>query len=258
MAAYRRSNSVAVRRSPSSRGGRTVCREAVGGAASMVLDSIAADPPRNLWEARVSDFCNYEAGESTMLNVTAEGYGRTCSGRHRRDLLRIGSSAWLGMTLADLFRSEASAAARPAHRRDKNCILLMLIGAPPQHDTWDPKPDQPENIRGPYRPIETNVSGIRISEILPRTARLADRYAILRSLGHSNAADHETGHQVIHTGHFFPNGLDYPHMGTVVSHLRGDRDGMPANVTLPNLIKDTGSSKPKGQDSGYLGRHANP
>ncbi len=195
-----------------------------------------------------------------MLHLTADGYGRLCSGWRRRDLLRIGSSA-LGLSLADLFHAdEAAAAASPrAHAaRDKSCILLMLIGAPPQNDTWDPKPDQPENIRGPYRPIETNVSGIRISEIFPHTARLADRYAIIRSVGHSQAADHETGHQVIHTGHFFPGGIEFPHMGTVVSRQLGDRNGMPANVTLPNLIRDTGTSKPKGQDSGYLGPRYNP
>jgi uncharacterized protein (DUF1501 family) len=190
-----------------------------------------------------------------MLNLTLGNYGRLCSGWTRRDILRAGTAGSMGLTLADTFRPRPAGAA-PV--RDKNCILLMLIGAPPQNDTWDPKPDQPADIRGPYQPIETNVSGIRISEIFPRLARLADRYAIIRSMGHSNAADHETGHQVIHTGHFFPNGLDYPHMGTVVSHLRGDRNALPANVILPNLIQNTGTSKPKGQDAGYLGRQFNP
>jgi hypothetical protein len=189
-----------------------------------------------------------------MLNLTLGNYGRLCSGWKRRDILRVGSLSCLGVSLLDLFRP-SSAGAAPS---DKNCILLMLIGAPPQHETWDPKPDAPENIRGPYKPIETNVSGIRISETLPLTARHADKYAILRSLGHSNAADHETGHQVMHTGHFFPNGLDHPHMGSVVSCLLGERNGMPANLTLPNLINNTGTSKPKGQDSGYLPRRYNP
>jgi uncharacterized protein DUF1501 len=191
-----------------------------------------------------------------MLNLTLGSYGRLCSGWSRRDILKVGSLSYLGLSLADLFRMQEAGAAEKS--RDKNCILLMLIGAPPQHDTWDPKPDQPEKIRGPYSPIETNVKGIRISETLPLTAKHADKYAILRSLGHSNAADHETGHQVMHTGHFFPNGLDFPHMGTVMSLVRGQRNNMPANVTLPNLINNTGTSKPKGQDSGYLGRQYNP
>jgi len=191
-----------------------------------------------------------------MLNLTLDGYGRVCSGWSRRDIMRVGSLGPLGLTLADLFRME-SAQAAPA-RRDKNCILLMLIGAPPQHETWDPKPDQPADIRGPYSAIETNVKGVRISEILPQTAKHADKYAILRSMGHSNAADHETGHQVIHTGHFFPNGLDFPHMGAVMSYVKGDRNNLPANVTLPTLINNTGTSKPKGQDCGYLGKQYNP
>jgi uncharacterized protein (DUF1501 family) len=62
----------------------------------------------------------------------------------------------------------------------------------------------------------------------------------------------------MHTGHFFPNGLDFPHMGSVVSWVKGERNGMPANLTLPNLINNTGTSKPKGQDSGYLGRQYSP
>lgn len=191
-----------------------------------------------------------------MLDLTLGNYGRLCSGWSRRDIVRVGSLGALGLSLADLFRLEAASAGE--RKRDKNCILLMLIGAPPQHETWDPKPDAPEQIRGPFKPLETNVSGIRISETLPLTAKHADKYAILRSLGHSNAADHETGHQVMHTGHFFPNGLDFPHLGTVVSYVKGERNGLPANVTLPNLINNTGTSKPKGQDSGYLGRQYNP
>src|SRR5436305_7918328 len=136
-----------------------------------------------------------------MLNLTLGSYGRLCSGWTRRDILRAGSLGSLGLSLVDLFRArEAGAAPSRAPAREKNCILLMLIGAPPQHDTWDPKPDAPAEIRGPYSPIETNVNGIRIAETLPLTARHADRYAILRSLGHSEPADHETGHQVLHTG----------------------------------------------------------
>ena len=187
-----------------------------------------------------------------MFTLIRERPGRLCTGWTRRDILHVGGSAGLGLAMAG-----GAAAAAPG-RTEKNCILLMLIGAPPQHETWDPKPDAPEQVRGPFRPIETNVPGIRISETLPLTARHADRYAILRSLGHSEAADHETGHQVMHTGHFFPNGLDHPHMGAVVSYLRGGRDGMPPNITLPNLINNTGTSKPKGQDSGYLSRRYNP
>jgi uncharacterized protein (DUF1501 family) len=191
-----------------------------------------------------------------MLDLTDGTYSKLCTGWTRRDLLRVGGSSVLGLSLADTFCGDAARAASP--KSEKNCILLMLIGAPSQNDTWDPHPDAPEQIRGPFKPIETNVKGIRISEIFPKLAQNADKYAIIRSMGHSQAADHETGHQVIHTGHFFPNGLDFPHMGSVVSYLHGDRDGMPANVTLPTLIHETGTSKPKGQDSGYLGRQYNP
>ena len=191
-----------------------------------------------------------------MFSLTHGDYGRLCNGLTRRDFLRVGGLGALGLTLPDLLRMEEAGAAAAS---DKNVILLMLIGAPPQLDTWDPKPNAPESIRGPYKPIKTSVPGIEISEILPKTAKLADRYAILRSLGHGLARDHETGHHVMHTGHFFQaGGMEHPMMGGALSLLYPPRRGMPVNMTLPGRIKRTGTSKPKGQDAGYLGKKHNP
>src|SRR6266436_3523817 len=105
-----------------------------------------------------------------MLRLNASRGVTFCDGLHRRDFLHAGALAGLGLTLpAFLARAEG---AEP----DVNCIMLFLVGGPSQIDTWDPKPDAPAEVRGPFRPIATNVPGMRISEIFPRMARHADKY----------------------------------------------------------------------------------
>src|SRR5262249_1064788 len=137
-----------------------------------------------------------------------------------------------------------------------NCILLFLVGGPSQLDTWDPKPHAPENVRGPFRPIRTSVPGIHISELFPRMAASAEKYAIVRSVHHRSAPIPEPGQQMMQTGHLFRGGQEYPHYGAVVSHLRGPRGSAPPFVVLPCPIGNTGVSISHGQSAGPLGvRH---
>src|SRR5437016_1564709 len=114
----------------------------------------------------------------------------------RRDFLRIGGLA-AGLSLTELAVLQRLGAA--PRGGEKACIQIMLIGGPGQLDTWDPKPHAPDDIRGPFRPIKTNVPGIHICEHFPRMARMADRYAIVRSVYHEEAPIHETGQQLIQT-----------------------------------------------------------
>src|SRR5712692_8826615 len=102
-----------------------------------------------------------------MLRVEGKAAVELCDGLTRRDFLRVGTlgAGALGLTLADLARLNA------ATTRDVNCILLFLVGGPGQHDTWDPKPDAADTVRGPFRPIQTNVAGIHLSETFPLMAR---------------------------------------------------------------------------------------
>ena len=137
-------------------------------------------------------------------------------------------------------------------------IQILLVGGPSHLDTWDLKPNAPQDVRGPFRPIATNVSGIQISECFPRMARMADRYAILRSVHHDASPIHETGHQLMQTGALCRGGLVYPHCGAVLAARRGPRNGLPAWVALPAPIGNTGVSVPHGQDAGYLGRAFDP
>lgn len=187
-------------------------------------------------------------------SVESSGSGGTGSW-NRRDVLRAGTAGLSGLALTELFRPEAAEAGR---RREKNCIFIMCVGGPAQHDTWDPKPLAPSEIRGPYRPIETSAAGIRISETLPRLARQAHRYALVRSVHHDSAALHETGAQLMQTGTLFSPGHEWPHFGSVVSHLYGGRLDLPAHVLLPRPLGFTGVPLPQGQHGGFLGRAFDP
>src|SRR6202043_2514484 len=160
-----------------------------------------------------------------MFRLDAARPVEFCDGLRRRDFLHAGSLAALGLSLTDWFA--LSAAAAPAPSNDTNCILLMLIGGPSQLDTFDMKPNAPVEIRGPYKPIKTNVPGIEISENFPRMAKLADRYSIVRSVYHTAAAVHDTGHQMMQTGRLFQGGIEHPHYGCVLNKLKGPKNDTP-------------------------------
>jgi hypothetical protein len=136
--------------------------------------------------------------------------------------------------------------------------MLMLVGGPSQLDTWDMKPNAPIEIRGPYKPIKTNVPGIEISENFPRMAKLADKYAIVRSMYHTAAAVHDTGHQMMQTGRLFQGGVEHPHLGCVLGKLRGPKGDVPPHVLLPHPIGNTGGNMPHGQSAGFLGKSYDP
>jgi uncharacterized protein (DUF1501 family) len=193
-----------------------------------------------------------------MLDFHSQKGAQFCDGLTRRDFLRAGtlSAGAVGLSLVDTLQARSTGAA-PAG--DINCILLFLVGGPSQLDTWDPKPDAPDHVRGPFKPIDTNVPGIRIGEHFPLMAGMADRYALLRSVYHREAPIHETGHQLMQTGHLFRRGVDYPHFGAALSHLKGPAAAaVPPFVVLPGPIGHTGVSVSHGQSAGYLGAAHEP
>jgi uncharacterized protein (DUF1501 family) len=188
-----------------------------------------------------------------MLSFEAPKGVRQCDGLSRRDFLRVGAltAGAAGFSLADWSRLQGS----ESGKTDINCILLFLVGGPSQLETWDPKPEAPENVRGPFRPISTNVAGIQISEHFPLMAQMADRYAIVRSVHHRAVPIHETGHQLMQTGRLFEGGREFPHYGAVLSHLHGPRiAGTPPFAILPGPIASTGVSVSHGQSAGFLGK----
>jgi hypothetical protein len=191
-----------------------------------------------------------------MFKFDSEKPVHFCDGVKRRDFLHAGSLAFLGLTLNDFVLLKKQGAVNA--ERDVNCIMLFLVGGPSQVDTWDMKPDAPAEIRGPYKPIPTNVSGIQISEVFPRMARHADKYALVRSLYHTAAAVHDTGHQMMQTGRLFQGGIEYPHVGCVLGKLKGPKGDVPPHVLLPRPIGNTGGNMPHGQTAGFLGKAYDP
>ena len=111
--------------------------------------------------------------------------------------------------------------------------MLFLVGGPSHIDTWDPKPDAPAEVRGPFKPIATNVPGMQITEIFPQMAQLADKFSLIRSVYHTATAVHDTGHQMMQTGRLFTGGIEHPHVGCVLGYLKGQRGEVPAHVLLP-------------------------
>ena len=108
-----------------------------------------------------------------------------CDGITRRDLLQIGGLGALGLGLDDVFRTRsANADSARSKSKAKACILLFLFGSPPQHETFDPKPDAPSEIQGELKSISTSIPGTHIGEGLPKIARIADRLTIVRSMTH--------------------------------------------------------------------------
>jgi hypothetical protein len=190
-----------------------------------------------------------------MLRLEDRRPASFCDGFTRRDFLHAGALSALGLTLPGFLAQKAAGAVRD---RDLNCIMLFLLGGPSQIDTWDPKPKAPAEVRGPFKTVPTNVGGMEITEIFPRMARHADKYSLLRSVYHTAAAVHDTGHQMMQTGRLFTGGIEHPHVGCVLNYLKGQRGEVPAHVLLPRPMGRTGGNMPHGQTAGYLGKQYDP
>jgi uncharacterized protein (DUF1501 family) len=191
-----------------------------------------------------------------MIRLDAEKPVHFCDGMTRRDFLHAGALSTMGLSMTSLAALEAQGAVRKD--KDVNCVMIFMLGGPSQLDCWDMKPDAPLEIRGPYQPIKTNVPGVEISEIFPRMARHADKYALVRSVYHTAAAVHDTGHQMLQTGRLFQGGIEHPHPGCVLASLKGPKNASPPHVILPTPMGPTGGNMPHGQSAGYLGKQHDP
>jgi hypothetical protein len=190
-----------------------------------------------------------------MLRIDADRSISFCDGWSRRDFLHAGSLSMLGLTLPGWMDFKTTGGAQD---KDVNCIMLFLVGGPSQIDTWDPKPNAPAEIRGPFKPIDTTVPGMQISEIFPKMAKHAQEYSLIRSVYHTATAVHDTGHQMMQTGRLFTGGIEHPHMGCVLGYLKSQRGEVPAHVLVPKPIGRTGGNLPHGQNAGYLGKQYDP
>lgn len=159
----------------------------------------------------------------------------------RRDFLRVGSLAPLGLTLDQALRA--------GKRKDVACILIWQSGGCGQQDTFDMKPDSPIEYRGEFKPIPTKTPGIQICEHLPFTARQTDKFTILRSM-RSEENNHERAINYLLTGYLPLPTIEFPSIGSVVSERIGSRNGLPPYVAVPGTFPSYGA--------GYLGGDHNP
>src|SRR5262245_55573865 len=183
-----------------------------------------------------------------------------CPGPTRRDFLRFGPLALLGGPALTAGRAPA-----PGFGRAKKCVLLFLTGGPPQHDTFDPKPDAPAEVRGELRPIATSVTGLRFSELCPRLAKQAHRLCVVRSVTHTDATHTSAGytmltgmpHPVANSNDIKlvrPSANDHPHFASLVAWSRSLRGTVPPFVSLPEFIRDDAINDYPGQGAGLLGQ----
>jgi hypothetical protein len=209
-----------------------------------------------------------------MLSIRSGGV-RLCDGISRREVLRVGGLGFTGLMWSDWLRSRALAAGRN-HKKSisaggfgkaRACILVFNYGGPSHLETWDLKPDAPKEIRGEFHPITTNVPGLSISEYLPRLAKIANRYTVVRSVSHRDN-DHAIGTYLALTGYSHPKNAilgieppasaqDLPSLGSVVSKLRPAAKSIFSYVTLGDL-RHFGNNDSMGQNAGCLGRAYDP
>ncbi|MDP6447259.1 MAG: DUF1501 domain-containing protein, partial [Pirellulaceae bacterium] len=203
-----------------------------------------------------------------MLSILEKGVGRS-----RREWLRVGGLNALGLSLPALFANRARANRPPADVGDvdhptfgraKNVIYLYLGGGPPQHETFDPKPEAPAELRGEFKPIHTNVPGIDFCELLPRTSRIADKLAICRAMSTDDNTHSTSGYWVL-TGSKYSgqnareiHPSDWPHIGSVVQRLKPSDEGPFGFAWLPEPIVANPGVRISGQTAGFIGRRWDP
>ena len=197
---------------------------------------------------------------------------RLCDGVSRRDFLRLGGLGAFSFTLGDLLAMPAAASLpRAAHfGKAKACILLFLYGSPPQHETFDPKPDAPAEVQGEIGSVATSVPGLRVCERLPLVSRIMDRVTVVRSMTHPYP-EHGVAYAVSGIPTYTPeletrprDSRHWPYIGSVVDYLEERRSGtaapaMPRNIAMPWMLNSkTDILVNAGPFAAFLGQQHDP
>lgn len=185
----------------------------------------------------------------------------------RREWLALGGCAAIGVANGLPAHGADGAPLDRTFGRARRCIVLFLTGGPPQHETWDPKPDAPAEIRGEFQPIHTSLPGLHVCELMPRTARLAHEICVLRAMSTFDNAHSASGYWMMTGEPHVPLGVENskpgapnnaPALGAIVKSLRPAQGHLPTSITLPEPIVNNPNILWPGQDGGYLGRAADP
>jgi hypothetical protein len=213
----------------------------------------------------------------SMLVIPGHASRDTCDGITRRDLLRVGSSAILGVTLADLLRLQATAApststekVSPGFGKAKSVILVYLQGGPSHIDLWDPKEGVPDKVKSTFNPIATKLPGVQFTELLPKLAQVNDRFTMIRSMSYTpnglfnhTAAIYQmmtgyTADKVSPSGQLEPpTPKDFPNVGSNVIKFKPPTEPMLPFVMLPRPLQESNVIG-KGGTAGFLGRAYDP
>jgi hypothetical protein len=212
-----------------------------------------------------------------MLVIPGRPGKDTCDGVTRRELLRVGGSAILGLSLADLFRfQKASAAEKTVHEggpgfgKAKSVILIYLQGGPSHLDLWDPKDNVPDNVRSVFKAIDTKVPGCKFTELLPKFAAVNDKVTLIRSMSYTpvglfnhTAAIYQmltgyTADKVSPSGQLEPpSPKDFPNVGSQIIRIKPVTVPMLPFVMLPRPLQES-NVVGKGGTAGFLGRAYDP
>ena len=170
-----------------------------------------------------------------------------CNGTTRRDFLQVGLSSLGGLTLPQLLNLRAEALDNPGKTaNDTRCILVWLDGGPSHYETFDPKPEAPDGIRGEFGTVKTSVPGVHFCELVPQLAKSLDKYTVVRSIAHKQN-NHDAGNHYLMTGRPtpVPEGCGahvtfHPSLGSVVCKERNLRNGLPGYVSMPRMSRSGG------------------
>lgn len=171
---------------------------------------------------------------------------------NRREFLFTGVIGTLGLTMGNLFRLQAASAAagQPAKAAAQSVIQIYLPGGMAAQETFDPKLLAPIEFRGPLGSVKTKLTGIQFSELMTRTAKVADKITVVRSMTHGEA-DHDRGTHNMFTGYRPSPAIQYPSFGSIVSHELGSKNELPPYVCIPNQPNNFAGT-------GYLGSAYGP
>src|SRR5262245_7503925 len=205
-----------------------------------------------------------------MLVIPGPPVKDTCDGITRRDLLRVGGSAVLGLTLADIFglqqKARANPTGGPGFGKAKSVILVYLQGGPSHLDLWDPKDNVPDNVRSVFKAIPTKTPGALVTEILPKFAQVTDKLTLIRSMSYTPVGlfNHTAAIYQMLTGYTTdkvspsgqlepPTPKDFPNVGSNIIRLKPPTVPMLPFVMLPRPLQES-NVVGKGGTAGFLGR----
>ena len=210
-----------------------------------------------------------------MLVIPGQRGIDNCDGTFsRRELLRVGGSGFIGLTLADMLAGESQAkgtnAGGPGFGKAKSVILVYLQGGPSHLDLWDPKENVPDNVKSVFKPIDTKLPGVQFTEVLPKLAQVNDKFTMIRSMSYTPIGlfNHTAAIYQLHTGYTAdkvspsgqlepPSPADYPTMGSNIIRMKPPEVPMLPFVMMPRPLQESNVIG-KGGTAGFLGRAYDP